>query len=515
MERSALPEPGDFVGGKYRVERVLGQGGMGVVFEAAHRVTGKRFAIKWLLSDPAPGEDSVARFVREAQVAGRCEHHHITEVYDIDREGSTLFMVMELLKGESLADRLSRQGRMSPPEACRLLLPCIEAIADVHAAGIIHRDLKPANIFICQARGREPELAKVLDFGVSRFAANQDDFAGTKTKSGAVVGTPFYMAPEQMRSQPIDVRVDVYSMGVTLYEVLAGTRPYHADSYGDLLLKLAEAKPAPLPQLVRDLPRGLGEIVERAMAYDRAARFANMQELAQALEPYLTQSLPPLHPISGSQLRIPLSEDSGATPWASEARRILPEPTPAPQPRAKRRSKLWLASAVLALGVAGVVGWLSWPAPRPQTADMVPPAVATSPIVVPPTEDPKLPDEAPRATETSVSAAQTDEAVQPAAAQPPAASLVDSGVQLPNAVPVAEHPAGRRQHGPRPNSPAAAPGEPSDDEAPAPAANPEERVRERARPTPSAAPPSPQVPPAESHTRPRNRAPAVLDRSDF
>jgi serine/threonine protein kinase len=373
------PQPGYVIGHKYRIERVLGQGGMGLVFEASHVVTAKRFAIKWLLSDRSNSDGAVARFVREAQVAGRCEHRNIVEVYDIDREGEAMFMVMELLKGESLAERLARGGALHASDACRLLLPCIEAVGEAHAAGIIHRDLKPANIFICQARGREPEMAKVLDFGVSRFASTQEAPMGVKTKDGTVIGTPFYMSPEQMRSQPIDLRADVYSMGITFYEVLSGVRPYNAHSYGDLLLKVADANPIPLGELVMGLPTGLVQIVDKAMSFDRNARFADMREFANALEAYgRPRQSGGRTLLVGSSSNDALSID---TPWVSESNSFNLETDESVKSRTTWR-RIVSAGAGVALLVGGVMLWnsqtesadLEQVAPRP----LAPPTSTTS-----------------------------------------------------------------------------------------------------------------------------------------
>jgi eukaryotic-like serine/threonine-protein kinase len=477
MAQSALPQPGDLVGGKYRIERTLGQGGMGVVFEASHRVTEKRFAIKWLLSEPTRSEDSVTRFVREAQVAGRCEHRNIVQVYDIDREAGTLFMVMELLKGESLSERLAQQGRMFYREACRLLVPCIEAVGEAHGAGIIHRDLKPANIFLCRARGREPEMAKVLDFGVSRFAVIPDSLQGARTKSGAVVGTPFYMAPEQMRGQPIDERVDVYSMGVTLYEVLAGVRPYDAASYGDLLLKIAEAKPPPLSHLVSELPAGLIEIVNRAMAYERDIRFRSMEELACALEPYVDTN-PVLTTSTPSVWRE--GSHSGDTPWVADASLL--------DSSLQRRS--WLRPRTLIIGAAALAAlgggfyFLHREAAVEhvvQGATMAPPLAPSAPE----STTPATPEVGSPNPSGSAHAHVTEAPSGEAAQQPSAAMTPDAGVphELPNS-----H--GMRAHHPR------------------------ERAHTEPRQRDLDSSPSEQPAPAPRR-RAKVRAPATLDRSDF
>jgi serine/threonine-protein kinase len=281
-----FPKPGDRIGGKYRIESELGRGGMGAVFEASHEITQKRFAIKVLLPELTQLDAQVQRFIREAQVAGHFQHPNVVEVYDIGQDGDAFFMVMELLHGESLAARLEREQRLGVRDACRILIPCLEGVAAAHAAGIIHRDLKPANIFLCPVRGRTEEQPKVLDFGISKFATLPGVAELTKTDTGAVMGTPYYMAPEQLRSWRLDARVDVYALGVTLYEMLSGRHPFEANTYPELVLRIAGGSPVPIESLASDMPNGLGEVVRRAMARRREDRFPTIEAMGRALEPY-------------------------------------------------------------------------------------------------------------------------------------------------------------------------------------------------------------------------------------
>jgi serine/threonine-protein kinase len=360
---------------------------MGAVFEVTHCVTQKHFAIKWLMSEPSSSNDAVTRFVREAQVAGRCEHRNIVEVYDIDRHNGQLFMVMELLKGESLAERLMRSPAGIPyREACRWLVPCIEAIAEAHLAGIIHRDLKPANLFICQARGREAEFAKVLDFGVSRFVTPDGHLeVSQQTRSGAIIGTPFYMAPEQMRGHSIDARADVYSMGVTLYETLSGTRPYDATSYGDLLLKVTEARPKLIADIVPGLPRPLCDVVGRAMATDAAKRFSSMNDLARALEPFAGNDFHHTPQLSWSSA-------TQRTPLVSETPSVHELALSVGVDRSPRRAFVWLG--VAAAVVAGVLAWRALADPAKNIVRAGPPTSSTttqSAATASPDPSPELP----------------------------------------------------------------------------------------------------------------------------
>jgi serine/threonine protein kinase len=410
MVESAIPHLGDTIGGKYRVERALGRGGMGAVFEVTHCVTSKHFAIKWLMSEPSSSNDAVTRFVREAQVAGRCEHRNIVEVYDIDRHNGQLFMVMELLKGESLAERLIRCSTgIGYREACRLLVPCIEAIAEAHASGIIHRDLKPANLFICQARGREAEFAKVLDFGVSRFVTPDGHMdVSQQTRSGAIIGTPFYMAPEQMRGHSIDARADVYSMGVTLYETLAGTRPYDATSYGDLLLKVTEAKPRPVAEVVPGLPRPLCDVVGRAMATDPNKRFSSMNDLARALEPFSG-----IEYTNTSQFS--WSVATQRTPLVSETPSVHELALSAGVNRSPRRVFMWLGLA--AAVVAGVVAWQTLSDPAKNIVRAGPPPTTSTSSQSAATATPEPTQELPvAASPPDYTAPGRDPAVEPAVA---------------------------------------------------------------------------------------------------
>jgi serine/threonine protein kinase len=408
-----LPVPGDIIAGKYRIERLLGMGGMGAVFEATHEVTNRHFALKWLLPQGANNAAVVKRFIREAKVAGRCQHRHIVEVYDIDQDGSSLFMVMELLQGESLGERLLRAGRLPAHEACRILVPCMEGIEAAHAAGIVHRDIKPANIFLCAAGGGAPEQAKVLDFGVACFANVQGGLDFTQTHTGAIIGTPFYMAPEQMRGQPIDHRADIYALGVTLYELLSGRRPFHATAYADLILQIANTTPVPIEDLVPDLPTGLAAIVRRAMAREAAGRFASMRDFIEALAPYREERL-------GRSSSYQGVERLAETPLAGETL------APGFYSITRERSR-WFRPAVgllLMAAVVGGVGMLVWrsrqneSSTQASTTSASPPAAAPSaasdmnePLAPPPTtatethgaaRPPALqPDDAPAAAATA------------------------------------------------------------------------------------------------------------------
>jgi serine/threonine protein kinase len=289
---SALPQPGDLIAGKYRIEREIGRGGMSVVFGARHAVTGRRFALKWLLPEISVHPDAAERFIRESQVSGRLQHPNVVEVFDIGQDAGTHYMVMEWLAGESLADRLERVGALSVRDACGYLIPCMRGVAAAHAAGIVHRDLKPANIFLCEATKDSSELPKVLDFGISKLSISSGDVHSPVTSIGILLGTPHYMAPEQMQAEPVDARTDVYAFGVILYQLLSGSLPFPATNYGALVVQVATETPRPLQELVPTLPAGVADCVARAMARAASDRFQNLHALITALEPYATGTLP-------------------------------------------------------------------------------------------------------------------------------------------------------------------------------------------------------------------------------
>ena len=286
------PKTGDVLGDKYRIEREIGSGGMGIVYEVTHLVmTKKRFAVKWLLPLPdgyqgQEGQAAARRFVREAEIAGRICHPHVVEVYDVTIGDSGCFMVMELLEGESLEARLKRELQLPVPEASRIIVACASGVSAAHAANVIHRDLKPANIFLSLVPGAAQTCPKVLDFGISRFTAPEGSVQSTVTRAGTLIGTPMYMAPEQLRGFECDARTDVYALGATLYEALSGKRAYDAPTYADLVVRIVTGDARDLRQLVPALPAGLSAIVMQALHHKPEKRYPSVQALADALQVY-------------------------------------------------------------------------------------------------------------------------------------------------------------------------------------------------------------------------------------
>jgi eukaryotic-like serine/threonine-protein kinase len=279
-----LPRAGRVVASKYRVDELMARGGMGAVYSATHVVTGKRVAIKWMLPTLDQVPAATERFVREAQATARIDHPNVVDIYDVGQESSSVYLVMELLQGETLR-AFMRHGVLSPAHAIALLMPALRGVAAAHSHGVIHRDLKPDNIFLCVGPGGEAREAKVLDFGISKIASDARDNA--LTQSGTVLGTPYYMAPEQVRGlRDIDTRVDIYAFGVILYELLSGRRPFEADSYNGLILMIATERPAPLHAVNTDVPIALSHVVHKAMARSLDERFQSVADLARALEPF-------------------------------------------------------------------------------------------------------------------------------------------------------------------------------------------------------------------------------------
>ncbi len=285
-------EPGAVVAGKLEIVRRIGEGGMGAVYEVVHQITKHHRAMKVLHPDAGAKPGLVERFFREASAAGRIGNAHIAETFDAGTlANGEPFLVMELLHGETLAERIAR-GPIDAAELVDFALQACDGVAAAHEAGIIHRDLKPENLFITQREGRP--FLKILDFGVSKFQKTESVRA--LTNDGALIGTPFYMPPEQLEGRGvIDARVDVYALGVILYECAARRRPFEASTLPHLAVLIHEAKPAPLTGLRPDLPAELVSAITRAMHPDPEARFPAARALAAALAASL-----PAQPAAGS-----------------------------------------------------------------------------------------------------------------------------------------------------------------------------------------------------------------------
>lgn len=281
---------GEMLGGRYRIGRLLGAGGMGAVYEATREDLGQHVAIKILHAKLLADESLLARFRREAETMGHINHPNIARIFDFRAEaGEPAYLVMELLDGVSLRQTLARHLALSVQRTVFIASQILAALAAVHRAHIIHRDVKPENVLLTSVSGLG-DIVKLLDFGVAKQMAAVP--GNTLTQTGVVLGTPTYMAPEQARGAPIDKRSDLYSVGTIMYEALSGAAPYTGDNYNALLFAIQQGKPTPIASRRSDVDSELIAVVAHAMATDPDARYQSAEEMAQALEPWLTLDAP-------------------------------------------------------------------------------------------------------------------------------------------------------------------------------------------------------------------------------
>jgi hypothetical protein len=276
-------DPGTIVGGKLRIVRLLGHGGMGAVYEVEHELTKHRRALKLLHARYKEYPELIQRFLREASAAGRIGNPHIAETFDAgELDTGDPYLVMELLKGETLSDLLRRKQKLSVTEAAELVRQACTGVQAAHDAGIVHRDLKPENLFVIE-RDHRP-FVKILDFGISKFDPHLTGAEMSTTREGTSLGTPLYMPPEQVRGDKrIDARADVYALGVILYECVTGRRPYEAETLAHLAVLIHEGQAAPVAELRPDVPPAFAQMVHRAMANKPELRFPTAREFGDAL----------------------------------------------------------------------------------------------------------------------------------------------------------------------------------------------------------------------------------------
>ena len=274
-----MVEPGTVIAGKYQVERVLGQGGMGIVVAAMHLQLGQRVAIKYLLDAARANPQVVERFQREARAAVRLRSEHVGRVLDVGAlESGAPYMVMEYLDGEDLAAMLARSGALPVHTIADLILQALEAIGEAHSLGIVHRDIKPANLFVTRRPDGSP-CVKVLDFGIAKATTGVD---ASLTHTSMIMGSPGYMPPEQLRStRDAEPRSDIWALGVVMYELAAGQRPFAGETITEIALKAALEPPAPLV----NVPASFAATVYRCLEKEPARRFQHVGELAAALAP--------------------------------------------------------------------------------------------------------------------------------------------------------------------------------------------------------------------------------------
>jgi serine/threonine-protein kinase len=512
--------PGTVLLGKYRIEELIGSGGMGNVVRASHLYLHQSVAIKILLPEMAQSESTKQRFLREAQATVKLKSEHSARVMDVGTTPEGLpFMVMEFLDGNDLNQILRHHGPQVPSIVVDLMLQACEGIAEAHALGIVHRDVKPSNFFIT----RRPDgsmLLKILDFGISKTPVDYGELTGTQT----VIGTPSYMAPEQMKSgRSADPRSDIWSMGVVMYQLIAGHPPFSGESYADLVLKVGLEPPAPLQV---PLPNGLVDVIMRCLEKDPRGRHQNVGELARMLAPYATDPISAAQ-AAGRAMRIlqqrgvqlgmqgsPLTAGGGLsghipispaqlTPrsWPPSQGTSLSQGTGQMTPRVRSSRGLLIAGVTTLCILAGVGGYAVSQVSKPSNArgarnephvQAPPPTPAAQP---PPPPAASPPTAAPSAAAPSAAA---PPAASPPAASPPAASPPTASP--PTASPPAASPSAASP--PTASPPAASPPAASPSAASPPAALPSAASSPAATPASSAKPAASKPAVAKPTTKP-------------
>lgn len=276
---------GVVLGDRYRLLRILGQGGMGYVYLAQHVAIDKAVAVKVLGSRWAKQPEFRDRFLVEAKATSKLRHENVIEVHDFGvTPNDSVFMAMELLRGEALSDLVAREGALAWPRAKGIALQVCRALHFAHELGVLHRDVKPENCFRMK-RGANRDFIKLLDFGLAKIFGDENDPNSSLTRAGAVFGTPEYMSPEQARGRPVDVRTDVYSAGVLIYELVTGQVPFSGETFLDVLTKQCTEAPTP-PSVMAphtSIPREVEAVILRALSKDVASRYQTMRELAEAI----------------------------------------------------------------------------------------------------------------------------------------------------------------------------------------------------------------------------------------
>lgn len=398
--------PGDLVAGKYRIERLLGQGGMGAVFVAVNEKLRKRVALKILRPEVARAPGASERFTREAIAASSAKHPGVIEIYDADVHDGLPWIAMELLEGESLGARVAR-GPLPLDEVIDVACQALSALAHVHRAGIVHRDLKPDNLFL-ETLPDGGRRVKILDFGI---AASSGPELERVTQTGMAIGTPAYLAPEQAAgTKELDGRVDVYAMGVILFELITGRLPYDVGSLGEMVMRMYTQGPPPLAREAPHVPAELAALVDMCLVVDREHRIQSADALRRGLESLRAAAAA----ASPSTREIMVVDSPTATPIGHPSFRPAPHvhtpeafaatmnaspatPMPAPTPPARKKlGVVALAGALggLALAAAGaaavVLVWQDAPEPSaaPEVVEAAPPVEPVAAIPEPPPMEP-------------------------------------------------------------------------------------------------------------------------------
>jgi serine/threonine-protein kinase len=370
---------GTVLHGSYRLDRLLGKGGMGAVFQASHVRLPKQFAIKVLQAEALKNKEAYARFRREAEISSSLGHPNIVEVHDFNQtDDGEPYIVMELVEGMDLATLLARDGRLGVDRTLSITRALVSALSAVHELGVIHRDLKPQNVLVGRRAGHE--IVKVLDFGISKISGNTD----IQTNTASIIGTPAYMSPEQARGQSsrVDSRSDQFALGAMVYEMLSGRRAFISD--GDqvmtTLYRVLNEDPAP----IEDQPPAVSHVLFRAMSKEPTERYADVAVFLRTLEDAIAgRPVEGRLPITAGPLGVSTQGEAvGTTSMSSAAAEVVtikplpPLPTMPPVPEAKRRSGMLVGGVIAVVAVAGfaVVMRTSGRAPVPAQA----PAAATA-----------------------------------------------------------------------------------------------------------------------------------------
>lgn len=393
MGSDAVVAPGDILLGKYRVERVLGQGGMGRVVAARHLDLDELFAIKLMLPTGLESAEAVERFLREARAAAKLKGEHVAKVQDVGRlPDGTPYMLMEHLAGSDLRRLIREHGPLRVDDAVTYVLQACETLREAHALGIVHRDVKSANLFLTFRPNGTP-CVKVLDFGISKQTSA--DAVGL-TSTTLVGGSPLYMSPEQMRSAKyVDHRTDIWAIGIVLHELLTGATPFHAETITAVAGRVLQDDPEPPGQLRADVPPWLDAVILRCLAKHAGARFQSMDELMAALQgrapafaPLPAPSMPPMPPQGPPSFRTPLP--SIAQPMSSTTAgfsQVSGAPPSRPAGPARHPGGIFVAGAAAALVVGLVVAvWVLASGPGGDTAtgpEASPAGAGAAPSLVP------------------------------------------------------------------------------------------------------------------------------------
>lgn len=345
--RASYPELGSLLAGRYRLLRVLGEGGMGIVFEALHTLTEKRVAVKWMHRHIAEKPEARARLVRAALATCRVSHPNVVEVHDVVEEGESVVLVMELLQGETLETLLERGGTPLH-ELVGLLLQAMRGVSAAHREGVVHHDIHPANIFLSTRAGSRDVVPKVVDFAISQVT---DDRSPSLTRERTPVGTPQYMSFEQLCCAPdVDRRTDVYAFGVLLYRAATGRLPFDGRSFTEIAIKVGSAMPTPPKRLCVDLPTSLEQLILWAIARDRDKRISSMDTFICELEPFAG-----VHAframMSVPDRAVPTVIARGFAPSLTQAPDEAPPSLPVPRKVSRARTSLVLGAASLVVGL--------------------------------------------------------------------------------------------------------------------------------------------------------------------